>query len=341
MGCPWESVHSQGIGCRCIKMFGYKCGVEEAKLRGFVQVGQNLGEFFCAPEISSDSSLGKNVKCRGIGEFLPIKPSTCGELAPVCHRGSSNRTNKFYLFIFVCVLKRWINQSICGRRPSLEGRGRSTSSVLDTLVRSNLNPFILYTFSFLFHLTCVSVAFGVPESHLTLTVDQRLRGRLRARCFLPVCVGTHPWVKVIAPLRSAQLLVVIHVDRLPYGEAEPWHVVRLWRTGKTTFEFDFLWNITMVCSPPYIILSLVRESLIEWKSRFRFLSVTVYRGPFMCDSSQNEHHSTTYQIIFSSSIVVVVVVIVHLTFCKFQTIETWELWCMCVRSCRFRWLFVV
>ena len=110
-GCPWESVHSQGIGCRCIKMFGYKCGVEEAKLRGFVQVGQNLGEFFCAPEISSDSSLGKNVKCRGIGEFLPIKPSTCGELAPVCHRGSSNRTNKFYLFI-LCVCVKAVNQSI-------------------------------------------------------------------------------------------------------------------------------------------------------------------------------------------------------------------------------------
>lgn len=217
-----------------------------------------------------------------------------------------------------------VNQSICGRRPSLEGRGRSTSSVLDTLVRSNLNPFILSTLSFLFHLTCVSVAFGVPESHLTLTVDQRLRDRLRARCFLPVCVGTHPWVKVIAPLRSAQLLVVIHVDRLPYGEAEPWHVVRLWRTGKTTFKFDFCetseWFVHRHIFYFHLCVRVWLNEVAVQISVGNSLPWTIHVW------SQNEHHSTTYQ--FFSSSIVVVVVIVHLTFCKFHTMETLELWCV-------------
>jgi hypothetical protein len=37
-----------GIGFICIKMFWYKCSVETAQLRGFFQVGQNLGEFLRA-----------------------------------------------------------------------------------------------------------------------------------------------------------------------------------------------------------------------------------------------------------------------------------------------------
>jgi hypothetical protein len=172
MGCPWGCVHSQGSGLYASKCFGINVAWRRLNWEDSSKSGKIWGNF-CAPEVSSDSSLGKNLKCRG---RVSSDKNFDMRWAPVCHRGSSNNHN----FIFrVC---SWSGESICGRRPSSEGRGRSTSSGLDMLVRSNLNLHIyMLTLPFLSHLTCVNFCgfwcpWNSPDAHVRPNIEGSPQG---------------------------------------------------------------------------------------------------------------------------------------------------------------------
>jgi hypothetical protein len=170
--------------------------------------------------------------------------------------------------------------------------------------------------SFLSHLTLRFRAFGVPESHLTLTFDQTLKDRLRARCTFSSCLCRY--ARLREGNRSAQLsswYIVIHVDRL--WRSRTMACCSIMANTKTTFKSDFSdtseWFVHRHTSHFHLCVRVRLNEVADQISVGNSLpwNITQLRTIF-----------------FSSSIVVVVVVMVHLTFCKFHTIETLELWCV-------------